>query len=147
MFLFLGCTASRAVELETALQLNVLDPPQRVTAGQRVEVRYSLRNNTTESLKLCSAGGVSMVLRSESRAKWPVILHGLTTDTECSGPISLGPGEERVFVESGGVSRDWPSGEAEIVGLITLWCARGQRCVEATLEQPVRVTVVSRAGV
>ncbi len=142
-----GCTSSRPLELGSALELKALQPPSSVIAGEHLEVRYSLRNNTTESLELCSAGGVSMVLRSDSGAKWPMFLHGLTTDTDCSGPITLGPGEERIFVESGGVRRDWPLGEAEIVGYFTVWCARGRRCVETTLERPIRVVVASRNSV
>ena len=141
-----GCTSSRPLELRSALELQAVKPPDSVTAGERVELRYSLRNNSTESLTLCGTGGVSMVLRSSSGKRWPLILHGLTTDTVCSSQIRLEPGEDRTFAESGGVPRDWPAGEAEIVGSVTLWCARGRRCVQTTLERPVRVFVASRDG-
>ncbi|MEO8379782.1 MAG: hypothetical protein ABI779_08980 [Acidobacteriota bacterium] len=147
IFVLLGCTSSRPLKLAGALELQAPQPPKSVIAGERLEVRYSLRNTTTESLQLCSAGGVSMVLRSVSGARWPMVLHGLTTDTDCSGPITLEPGEERIFVESGGVRRDWPLGEAAIVGYFTVWCARGRRCVEATLERPMRVVVARRHDV
>jgi hypothetical protein len=147
ILLFSGCTTSRPLQLGSALELQALEPPQSVTAGEQLELRYSLRNTTSESLRLCSANGVSMMLRSGSGAKWPLILHGLTTDTDCSGPITLAPGEEKIFVESGGVRRDWPHGEAEIVGNFTVWCARGRRCEGTTLERSVRVVVTNRTGV
>lgn len=147
VLVFWGCSSSRPLQLGSALELQAVEPPRSVTAGEQLELRYSLRNTTTESLRLCSANGVSMVLRSDSGAKWPLILHGVTTDTDCSGPITLAPGEERIFVESGGVRRDWPPGEAEIVGYFTVWCARGRRCVETTLERAVRVVAASRNGV
>jgi hypothetical protein len=146
ILILMGCTISRPLELASALELQALQAPNSVTAGERLEFRYSLRNKTTERLNICSAGGVSMVLRSDAGAKWPLILHGLTTDTDCSGPITLQAGEERIFVESGGVSRDWPPGDAEIVGYFTVWCARGRRCVETTLERPVRIVVSERNG-
>jgi hypothetical protein len=108
--------------------MQALQVPRSLSAGERFEVRYSLRNNTPESLRVCSAGGVSMMLRSDSGAKWPMMLHGITTDSACSGPITLQPGEARSSlspkrkneVSSCGLTRLFSPGDDPLVAEIEL---------------------------
>jgi hypothetical protein len=83
-----------------------------------------------------------MVLESEDHARWPLILHGITTDTECSGPITLHARESKAFVERGTIRRDWPVGASVLIGNLTLWCGKSLRCQDHQLE--VRRTVQVR---
>lgn len=126
-----------AIDLETALTLRVVDAPVRVEAGQPIEVTFAVKNLSDVALSLCSPSGVTMQLRSEQPAyTWPIVIHGLTTDTSCSGPFNLAPGEEKAFVERGAIRRDLPEGSASLSGRISLSCDPRQRprCTEAQLE-------------
>lgn len=81
-----------------------------------------------------------MVLESANGAKWPLILHGITTDTECSGAITLHPGETRTFVEHGTIRRDWPVGTSALVGNLTYGAgnASGVRTIHLKFAAPYR---------
>jgi hypothetical protein len=136
-----GC-ATRRVELGESLELDVRTVPASVLAGEAIEATYSLRNVSGQTLNLCSANGVSMILKSgESEKKWPLVLHGFTTDTACSGPITLRPGETKLFTERGTVRSDWPAGVATVIGSMRLWCGKGFTCRDHVLEASVVVDV------
>jgi len=102
-----------------------------------------LRNLSDRPLQLCSVSGVSIMLKSESPSYvWPMRLHGITTDTACSGPISLPPFGETEFSESGVVRRDLPGTTTILVGRMSLWCRHDRDCLETTLETttPLKVS-------
>jgi hypothetical protein len=123
--------------LEAALTLRVVDAPDQVEAGRQIEVRFGVRNLSGHALSLCSPGGVSMQLQSERLSYvWPIVIHGFTTDSHCSGPFALEPREEKVFVERGALRRDLAAGTASISGRISLYCDPRQRlrCTEVQLE-------------
>jgi hypothetical protein len=125
------------IDLEAALTLRVVDAPDRFTAGRSAEVSFGVKNVSGVALSLCSPSGVTTHLRSEQPDySWPIVIHGMTTDTYCSGPFVLAPGEEKVFVEQGGVSTGLPEGTARLVGRISLTCDRRERlrCTEVQLE-------------
>jgi hypothetical protein len=137
-----GC-ASRSVELRDSVTLRGAVPEEAV-AGETIEAKFTLTNISSAKIELCSADGVSMMIESPSRGRWPMILHGITTDTDCSGPNTLGPGEARTFLERGGIRRDWPAGPSVLVGTLTLWCRQVRRCAGRQLE--VRSTIQVRPG-
>jgi hypothetical protein len=137
-----GC-ASSSVELRDVVTLHGVAPEEAV-AGDTIEVKFTLTNTSSEILDLCSPSGVSMWLESPSRTRWLLILHGITTDTECSGPITLQPGEAKTFLERGTIRRNWPSGAAVLVGALTLWCREALRCADHQLE--VRSAIQVRRG-
>jgi hypothetical protein len=98
----------------------------RLTAEQPTEVSFAVKNVSAVPLSLCSPSDVSTYLRPEqATAMWPIVIHGWTTDTACSGPFALAPGEEHVFVERGGVSRDLAEVAARLVGRISLYAIDG----------------------
>jgi hypothetical protein len=130
------------------LSLNIVDAPQTVVAASMFDVTFVVRNKTERQLFLCSPGGVTMQLRSSSYV-WPMVIHGMTTDTDCSGAFSLEPHGEKTFVEHGVLRNDLPTSTARIIGTIALYCrdtAAQRNCRDASLhtEQPVQV---SRIGV
>jgi hypothetical protein len=111
------------IDLQAALTLRVVEAPDRVVAGLPIEVSFGVKNSSGVPLSLCSPGGVSMQLRSERPGDvWPIVLHGFTTDTHCSGPFELRPGEEKVFLERGAIRRGLPSGSWTMVGFLSLSC-------------------------
>jgi hypothetical protein len=134
------------IDLDAALTLRVVDAPDRFTAGSTTEVSFGVKNVSGVALSLCSPSGVTTYLRSEQPDyTWPIVIHGMTTDTYCSGPFALAPGEEKVFVERGGISRGLPEGTARLVGRISLTCNRRERlrCTEAQLETDKLVQVTA----
>lgn len=133
------------INLEAALTLRVVEAPDQVEAGHPIDVSFGVKNLSDVVLSLCAPSGVTLQLRSAHPTyTWPIVIHGFTTDTYCSGPFDLAPGEEKVFVERGAIRRDLPEGSASLFGHISLYCAPrpGLRCTEAQLEthQPVQIT-------
>jgi hypothetical protein len=115
-------------------------------AGGDIEVPFTLENTSNRTLNLCSSGGVSMLLESADHARWPLIQHGITTDAECSGPITLRAGETRTFVERGTIRRDWPAGVSVLVGNLMWWCGKGLQCADRQFEVRRVVDVSSASG-
>ena len=146
--LLTGCvhSSSASLDLQSMLSLRVVEAPQTVVAGGTIEVTFAVRNESQRQLSLCSPSGVTMQLRSTSPDYvWPIIIHGMTTDTDCSGPFTLTPGEEKIFIERGVVRRDLPTNVAQLIGEISLSCrdtAAQRNCQDASLhaEQTVRVS-------
>jgi hypothetical protein len=126
--------ALRPIDLRQSLQLRVASAPTEVGAGEPMEVTFTLANVSDRELRLCSPNGVSIVLQSSGQPPWPLLLHGMTTDTECSGPITLQPSGTHEFTEKGVIRRSWPEGAAELVGKISLWCRSSSRCADTQLE-------------
>jgi hypothetical protein len=144
-----GCVHASVppVNLHEALRLELVAPPAVADAGSTIEVTYTLRNASDVPLRLCSAGGVSMVLKSEVPPYiWPMILHGITTDVECSGPISLSPNQIVTFREHGAIRRDLPPSEPVVSGKFSVWCAQGLSCTETTLETVFTLRVQRPGG-
>jgi hypothetical protein len=118
-----GCAhRTPAVDLKNVLTLRLESASAVLLAGQQIDVRFAVHNSSNLSLELCSPSGVTTYLESESRYLWPFIIHGWTTDTVCSGPFQLGPQQDKVFVERGGVRRGFPAGPSTLVGKISLSC-------------------------
>jgi hypothetical protein len=134
----LGACASRdsSADLQKALSLHVVEAPAVVIPGREIEVRFAVQNLTDIALPLCSANGVSTYLQSAITADvWPIVIHGWTTDTYCSGPFQLAAGEHIIFVERGVIRRDLPAGPRLLVGKICLQCdpRTRSRCLEHSL--------------
>ena len=142
-----ACTHRSPVNnLEVALTLRVVDAPDQIKAGHPIEVTFGVRNRSGVALSLCSPGGVTMHVRSEQPSYiWPIVVHGFTTDTYCSGPFALKPGEEKVFVERGATRRDLPAGSASLLGYISLYCdpRLRLRCTQVQLETHKVVQITS----
>ena len=140
-----ACVHHRPVtNLATALTLGVSAAPPVVAAGRELEVEFTVHNSSNLQLSLCSPSGVTTYLQSQTPSYvWPIIIHGWTTDTYCSGPFTLAPGEDKVFRERGGVRRDLPSGPALLVGKISLHCDPRERlrCRDIQLETSRTVSV------
>jgi hypothetical protein len=135
--------AQPPIDLSQVLRLETASAPSEVRAGETIEATYKLLNLSSLPLELCSASGVSIMLKSESPAYlWPMLLHGLTTDVECSGPIHLGAGGTVTFMEHGAIRRDLPDSRPLLLGRFSAWCARGLSCRETTLESSVVLHVV-----
>ena len=145
LWLFGSACATRAVDLHDAVTLHGAVPEETI-AGGTIEAKFTLTNTSGAILELCSPGGVSMVLESPNHARWPLILHGITTDTACSGPITLQPREAMTFLERGVVRRDWPAGSSVLVGTLTLWCRHDVRCADHQLEVRNRIRVRPGSG-
>jgi len=141
-----GSCSSTTVDLPEALQLHVTSWPRVATAGDTLEASFTLENRSDRPLHLCSPGGVSMVLEAPGQPRWPLILHGITTDVECSGPITLAPHEATTFVERGVIRRTWPAGSAKLVGTLTVWCREVSRCKELQLETHQMLEVRGAGG-
>ena len=144
VLLFSSCSHLPApIVLHDCLLLETTAAPTVVKAGDTIEATYTLRNTSDSPLDLCSPGGVSILLKSESPAYiWPMLLHGITTDVRCSGPIHLPPRGAATFTERGAVRRNLPESEPLLIGRLTVWCDASQTCTGATLESSVRIKVV-----
>ena len=132
-----------SIDLSQVLRLETTSAPSEVRAGETIEATYTLRSFSATPLDLCSASGVSIMLKSESPAYlWPMLLYGLTTDVECSGPIHLEAGGTARFSEHGQLRRNLPDSRPLLVGRLSVWCARALSCRETTLESSVTVHVL-----
>ena len=132
------------MNLSTGLTLRVSSAPAMVEVGHELEVSFTVHNSSNLRLSLCSPNGVTTYLQSQTSSyAWPIIIHGWTTDTYCSGPFTLAPGEDKIFRERGGVRGDLPTGPAVIVGKLSLHCdPREQlRCQDTQLETHLAVAV------
>jgi hypothetical protein len=139
-----GCAHSIAIDLRRALALEMTTGPNTVIAGQELTATFRVRNVSQYRLKLCSAGGVSMLLRFNPASRiWPLEQHGITMDTACSGPITLRPDEAVTFVEHGVVRRDWPAGESVLLASYTVWCDGNVSCDTATIDSRMPLTVTA----
>lgn len=145
LLLFSSCSHFRPapIVLHDRLLLETTVAPTVVEAGETIDATYTLRNTSDSPLDLCAPSGVSILLKSESPAYvWPMLLHGITTDVRCSGPIHLPPRRAATFKERGIVRRDLPESEPLLIGRLTVWCEGSQKCTEATLESSVRIKVL-----
>ena len=140
---FAACAhAPTAVDLRRSLLLEAITAPNTIAPGDEFTATFAVRNTSQGTLSLCSAGGVSMLLRSGTSALvWPIVQHGITTDTACSGPVTIKANEFATFVEHGGVRRGWPEGESVLVASFTVWCAGPVQCDEITLKSHTRLRV------
>jgi hypothetical protein len=130
------------VDLRSSLLLETITAPNTIAPGGEFTATFAVRNTSQGTLSLCSAGGVSMLLRSETPALvWPIVQHGITTDSACSGPVTIKANEFATFVEHGGVRRSWPEGESILVASFTAWCAGPVQCDEITLKSQARLRV------
>jgi hypothetical protein len=145
VILYAACrhAPQQTIDLSQVLRLETTSSPSEVIAGETIEATYELHNFSERPLDLCSASGVSIMLKSESPPYlWPMLLHGLTTDVECSGPIHIERGGTIMFHERGTVRRDLPDSHPALLGRLTVWCARRLSCRETTLESSVMLHVV-----
>jgi hypothetical protein len=133
------CAHSGQVELSHALSLETVSAPRSLVAGQSFAASFRIHNLTRKSLNLCSAGGVSMLLRSSSRT-WPLEQHGITTDTACSAPVKLRPGESTLFTERGVVPRNWSPGKSSFVGSFTAWLEGAAETSQLVSQSAVIIT-------
>jgi len=142
--LLLSC-AHRSVPLDLAkaLTLEVLAAPV-IVPGKGIEVTFVTHNSTNGHLSLCSPGGLTTYVQSQSPAYiWAIGVHGFTTDTYCSGPFDLPPGGTKVFVERGGIGNDLPAGSPSLIGKISLYCdpTKHDACTNAELQTVESVTI------
>ena len=132
------------LDLAKALTLQVSAAPEVIVPGKQIEVTFIVHNSSNVRLSLCSPSGVTTYLQSESPAYvWPIIIHGFTTDTYCSGPFELPPGGERQFVERGAIRNNLPASSPSLIGKISLFCEPRKRpaCVETQLQTALKVEV------
>lgn len=134
------------VDLAKVLTLHVSAAPAVIVPGKQIEVTFAVHNSNNLRLPLCSPSGVTTYLQSESPAYvWPIIIHGFTTDTYCSGPFELLPGGEKLFVERGGVRNNLPASSPSLIGKISLSCnPRSVHRVPKHNYKPVRKSKCNR---
>ena len=131
------------MNLDAALTLRV-SAPLVIAAGHELEVAFTLHNSSNLNLALCSPSGVTTYLQSQTPSYvWPIIIHAWTTDTYCSGPFILAPGQDKIFRERGGVRNELPDGTALVVGKLSLHCdpRKRLRCRDIQLETHQAVSV------
>ena len=132
------------LDLAQVLTLQVSAAPAVIVPGKQIEVTFAVHNSGNVRLSLCSPSGVTTYLQSESPTYvWPIVIHGFTTDTYCSGPFELPPGGEKLFVERGGIRNNLPASSPSLIGKISLSCDPTKRppCAETQLQTSQKLKV------
>jgi hypothetical protein len=101
------------------LRLELSGPIPPLVAGSKVTIPFVVRNVSNAGVESCTIDRPSIRIRSESDRAWRIVMiAGMTSDTDCSRRIHLGPGATESFAQEMVVFSNLPEGAATIDAIL-----------------------------